>query len=151
MQRGAQVFAREGMAWDDAAEFRTADRETLAALAAHDWQAAYAADYARGRVDLEAKACLEFLLPVEQQSAFGARDRALAGRIERLLADETRVANGASQRLAVVCDMTHLYFSEARLTIYSLLYEATTQRYLTDGAGAVADHPIVLPWAVPRA
>jgi hypothetical protein len=47
----------------------------------------------------------------------------------------------------VVCALTHLYFSEARLTIYSQLYEATARRYVVDGKGAVRDHPIVLPWA----
>jgi hypothetical protein len=138
-----------------AEDFRRADPEALAALASHDWAASYRADYARARADLEAKACLEFLIPVEAQPAYKARDEAICGRLRALLDGAADLpaggAGGARRggpaRLAVVCDLTHLYFSEARLTIYSQLYEATTRRYVVDGKGAVRDHPIVLPWA----
>jgi hypothetical protein len=151
----------QGGAEDPAAEFRFADGEALAALAAHDWEAAYAADYARARGDLEAKACLEFLLPLPQQPAYRARDRRMARQIAALLQGDggppDRPARPAGpggpagppargRRVAVVCALTHLYFSEARLTIYSQLYEATTRRYITDGAGLIHDHAIVLPW-----
>lgn len=125
---------------DPAEEFGRAEGEALAALAAHDWAAVFAADYARARVDLEAKACLEFLLPVAQQPAFRAQDRAMAARIQDLVAAEP---NG---RVAVVCALTHLYFSEAWLTIYAQLYDATTQRHLADDVGLILDHPIALPW-----
>ncbi|HEX2513942.1 MAG TPA: hypothetical protein VH257_04500 [Chloroflexota bacterium] len=131
-----------------AEDFRQADPEALAALAGHDWAASYRADYARARADLEAKACLEFLIPVEAQPAYKARDEAICGRLRALLdgAGDEGARRGEPARLAVVCDLTHLYFSEARLTIYSQLYEATTRRYVVDGKGAVRDHPIVLPW-----
>jgi hypothetical protein len=140
-----------------AGDFQRADPEALAALAGHDWAAMYRADYARARADLEAKACLEFLLPVEDQPAYKARDEAICGRLRALLAGtaeegavrgrgEGSAGGGGPERLAVVCALTHLYFSEARLTIYSQLYEATTRRYVVDGRGAVLDHPIVLPW-----
>jgi hypothetical protein len=145
----------DGEAGEGGAEdFRRADPEALAALAGHDWAATYRADYARARSDLEAKACLEFLLPVEAQPAYKARDEAICGRLRALLAGAGEEGAGRGggggdagpERLAVVCALTHLYFSEARLTIYSQLYEATTRRYVVDGAGAVRDHPIVLPW-----
>lgn len=153
----------EGGPEDPAAEFRFAGGEALAALAAHDWQAAYAADYARARGDLEAKACLEFLLPLPQQPAYRARDRRMSRQIEALLQGGEGGAGplggrgapgeprGPAPRVAVVCALTHLYFSEARLTIYSQLYEATTRRYVTDAAGAIHDHEIMLPWKARRA
>jgi hypothetical protein len=140
-------------AGDGVGDFRRVDARALAALAAHDWPATYRADYSRARADLEAKACLEFLLPLEAQPAFRVRDRALSARLLALLdaagAPGAPGAPGAARtrRVAMVCALTHLYFSEARLTIYSQLYEATTRRYLADGAGAIPDHPIVLPWA----
>ena len=68
-----------------AEDFRRADPEALAALAGHDWAASYRADYARARADLEAKACLEFLIPVEAQPAYKARDEAICGRLRVLL------------------------------------------------------------------
>jgi hypothetical protein len=131
---------------EEADEFRRADGQALASLAAHDWRAAYEAEYARARIDLEAKACLEFLVPLPEQPAYRARDRVMARRIGDLLARTSPGSAGRPPRVAVVCAVTHLYFSEARLTIYSQLYEATTGRYLTDSTGAVRDHPIVLPW-----
>lgn len=127
--------------WAAEPERPPASPELLAALAAHDWRAAFAQDYDRARAELEGKACLEFLIPPHEHPAHAARDAALAGRIEALMRD------APESRLAVVCSLTHLYFSEARLTLYSLLYERTTCRYLTDGQGALVDHRIAVPWA----
>jgi hypothetical protein len=149
---------------DGVGDFRQAEGRALAALAAHDWPAAYRADYARARADLEAKACLEFLLPPAAQPAFRVRDGAMAARLRVVLAGAEDAGAGAApapgpddlaplpadprpRRVALVCALTHLYFSEARLTVYSQLYEATTGRYLADGIGAIRDHPIVLPWS----
>ena len=89
-------------------------------------------------MDLEAKACLEFLLPVAQHAEYHGRTRAMAHLLECLLQQH--------QRVAVVCGLTQLYFSEARLTLYAQLYDSVAQRYISDDTGMVRDHPIVLPW-----
>jgi hypothetical protein len=118
-----------------------ADLETLQGIAAYDWPGDYARNYARARVDLEAKACLEFLLPLGQQATYYATTLSMARRLALVLNQHER------RRVAAVCALTQLYFSEARLTLYSQLYDAVAQRYITDAAGAIRDHPIVLPWA----
>ena len=130
---------------DPAAAYALADPDTLRGIAEHDWRGDYARNYARARVDLEAKACLEFLLPVAQQAAYRTRTRRMANQLEHLLWDSP--APRVAARVAVVCPVTQLYFSEAHLTLYAQLYEATAQRYLADSAGLVRDHPIVLPWS----
>lgn len=130
----------EGDGSADAAAYALADLETLRGIATHDWRGDYAHNYARARIDLEAKACLEFLLPATRHAAYATRTRAMAGQIEPLLRDPP------AQRVAVVCALTQLYFSEAFLTLYAQLYELVTRRYLADGTGLIPDHPIVLPW-----
>jgi hypothetical protein len=126
---------------DEVTAFQFADLETLQGIAAYDWRDDYARNYARARVDLEAKACLEFLLPVGQQATYYANTRSMARRLALVLRQHEH------QRVAAVCALTQLYFSEARLTLYSQLYDAVARRYITDATRAIRDHPIVLPWA----
>jgi hypothetical protein len=121
----------------DATALAQLDADTLRGMAAFDWQTAYANDYARARRELEAKGCIEFLVPVDQHRAFWERDRVLAVQIERLLAD--------NERLAVVCAVPHLYFSDTGLTVYMQVGDASAQRYLSDGRGEVRDFAIAHP------
>jgi hypothetical protein len=109
------------------------DSETLRGMAAFDWQGAYARDYARARRDLEAKGCIEFLLPVGQHRSFHERESVLAAQVEQLLG-----CPGA-KRIALVCAVPHLYFSDTHLTLYMQLGQGTARRFLTDGQGAIAD------------
>jgi hypothetical protein len=117
----------------DAPALLQLDAETLRGMAAFDWQRVFTQDYARARRDLEANGCIEFLVPVGQQHAlFFTRERALVKQVEPLLGDFTR------HRLALVCAVPHLYFSETGLTLYMQLGQATARRFLADGKGEIS-------------
>jgi hypothetical protein len=120
----------------DATGLAQLDADTLRSMAAFDWQQAYAADYARARNELEAKGCIEFLVLLDQHRAFYERDRSLSSQLMRILQSKPGV-----QRLAFVCSVPHLYFSDDGLTIYMQLERAhtTVRRYLADDAGEVRD------------
>jgi hypothetical protein len=118
---------------DEAQALVQLDAETLRGMAAFDWQHMYAQDYARARRDLEAQGCIEFLVPLAQQALFRERERALAKQVEQLL------VRLETQRLALVCGIPHLYYSDTQLTLYRQLGPGAVRRFVTDGHGEVRD------------
>jgi hypothetical protein len=115
------------------------DAETLRGMAAFDWQSVYAQDYARARRDLQAKGCIEFLVPVAQHCSFRERESALVEQVEPLL------GRPVIQCLALVCAVPHLYFSDTHLTLYMQLGQGKARRFLTDGQGEIRDIAIAHP------
>jgi hypothetical protein len=121
----------------DALALAQLDAESLRGMAAFDWQSVYAQDYGRARRDLEAKGCIEFLVPFEQQRLFHERESVLAKLVAPLL--------DRPGTLALVCAVPHLYYSDTQLTLYMRLGQGTARRFLTDGQGAIRDIAIAHP------
>jgi hypothetical protein len=104
----------------------------LLALAARDWNAEFARAYDRGRAALSAGTLLEGVLPSEHRTAHTQRAAALSAAVTRLLRD------APIERIAVVCSVSHLYASDASLTLFSVLRHEPTARYLLEGGLARA-------------
>jgi hypothetical protein len=124
----------------DATALAQLDDATLRGMAAFDWHHAYAADYSRARRELEAKGCIEFLVPADQHGAFYERDRILSRRLLGICSSD------GAERLAFVCSVPHLYYSDQGLTVYMQLGQETARRYLIDGSGEVRDYAIAHPY-----